>query len=275
MLTGETPAPVADDSAYPSPPPAFVPPPPDPVWSGWDVLLIAAITIFTILTFQVLIILAAHHYVYPAISWTDVAQKPVVAILSEFLAYIGIAIFMVVLVEGKSHVRFWQAIHWNWPHSAWKFLGLGVVLMVALGLLERVLPMPKSVPFDKFFEHPVDAYLTSIFAVSFGPLMEELFFRGFLYPVLERRLGVLWGVFLTALPFALLHAFQFGNAWSAVLVIFIVGVVLTVVRSVTRSVGASFLVHVGYNGTLMVLAAAATGGFRHMEKLGALQCFLR
>ena len=272
-----TPAAIADSfSAGPPPPTSLLPPAPrDPVWSGWDVLLIAAITLFTVLTLQVVIILVAHHYVYPAISWTDVAQKPVLAILSEFLAYVGIAIFMVALVEGKYHVPFWQAIRWHWPHSAWKFLGLGVVMMVALGLLERVLPMPKSVPFDKFFEHPADAYLTSVFAVSFGPLMEELFFRGFLYPVLERRLGVAWGVILTALPFALLHTFQFGNAWSAVRVIFIVGIVLTVVRAVTKSVAASFLVHVGYNGTLMLLAAAATGGFRHMEKLGMAQLYLR
>ncbi len=266
---------MAADSFSASPPSPLPPPVRDPVWSDWDVLLIAAITLLTILTLQVVIILAAHHYVFPAISWTDVAQKPVLAILSEFLAYVGIAIFMVALVEGKYHVRFWQAIRWNWPHSEWKFLGLGVVMMVALGLLERVLPMPKSVPFDKFFEHPADAYLTSVFAVSFGPLMEELFFRGFLYPVLERRLGVVWGVILTALPFALLHTFQFGNAWSAVLVIFIVGVVLTMVRAVTKSVAASFLVHVGYNGTLMLLAAAATGGFRHMEKLGMVQLYLR
>jgi hypothetical protein len=69
-------------------------------------LLIAALTVLTILTLQVVIILTAHHYVYPALSWTDVAQKPVLAILSEFLAYIGIAIFMVALVEGKYHVSF-------------------------------------------------------------------------------------------------------------------------------------------------------------------------
>jgi hypothetical protein len=35
---------------------------------------------------------------------------------------------------------------------------------------------------------------------------------------------------------------------------------------VTKSVASSFLAHVGYNGTLMLLAAIATGGFKHMEK---------
>jgi len=247
---------------------ASVPPVENPVWSGWDVLLIAALTFVTLVLVELLALVVAMRWVYPHTSFAEVAQKPLLALVSEFLAYIAVAIFMVALVEGKYHVRFWDAIGWRWPRGEWRFLGLGVGMLFALNILEHFLPMPQNVPFDKFFERPMDAYLTSVFAVSLGPLMEEFFFRGFLYPVLARRTGVGWAIFLTALPFGLLHAFQFGNAWSAVLVIFIVGVVLTSVRAVTRSVGASFLVHIGYNGMLMLLAALQTDGFRHMHKAG-------
>jgi len=38
------------------------------------------------------------------------------------------------------------------------------------------------------------------------------------------------------------------------------------VRAITKSVAASFLVHVGYNGTQMLIAVVDTHGFRHMEK---------
>jgi membrane protease YdiL (CAAX protease family) len=144
------------------------------------------------------------------------------------------------------------------------------VLTVSLDLLGRFLPMPKSTPFEQFFAHPLDAYLITIFAVTVGPLMEELFFRGFLYPVLARRLGAFWGVILTALPFGLIHSVQYGNAWAAVLVVVLVGVVLTLVRAATKSVAASFLVHVGYNATLMFFAALATDGFRHTERAAVL-----
>jgi len=85
--------------------------------------------------------------------------------------------------------------------------------------------------------------------------------------VLARRLGIAMGVFLTALGFGLLHAMQLGFAWGPVLIIFLVGVVLTIVRAVSRSVAASFLVHVAYNFTLTVIAFVGTGGFRHLEKL--------
>ena len=211
-------------------------------------------------------VVAARRFIFPHATWLQIAQSPALALLSEFVTYIVIALYMVFLVEGKYHVRFGDAIRWNWPGAAaFSFLGVGF-LMIGFDMLGRLLPMPKTTPFDQFFARPFDAYLTAAFAITLGPLMEELFFRGFLYPVLARRLGAFWGVLLTALPFGLIHAMQYGYAWGAVLVIFLVGVVLTTVRAATKSVGASFLAHVGYNGTLMAISLIATDGFRHMEK---------
>ncbi len=246
----------------------------NPVWSVWDVLLIAGLTVLTLLITQLLIAPGVLRFAYPHTSWLDVAQKPVSALLAQLLTYLVVALYMILLVEGKYHTRFWQAIRWNWPGGVGlSMLGIGV-LMLGLDLLGRFLPMPKTTPFDQFFARPSDAYLTVAFAVTLGPLMEELFFRGFLYPVVARRLGVLSGILLTALPFGLMHYLQY-RSWGAVLIIILVGVVLTSVRAMTKSVASSFLAHVGYNGTLMVIAAVATDGFRHMEKAGMLLAGLR
>ncbi len=232
-------------------------------------LLIAALTLGILFIMQLVVVFGARRFAYPHLSWVDVAQKPVLALLSEFVAYAVVALYMILLVEGKYHTRFWPAIRWNWPGLAGVGLvGLGV-LMLSLDMLGRFLPMPKTTPFDQFFERPMDAYLTAAFAITLGPLMEELFFRGFMYPILARRMGAFWGIILTALPFGLIHYAQY-RSWSAVLIIVLVGVVLTTVRAVTKSVASSFLAHVGYNATLMALAAWATDGFRHMEKAGVL-----
>jgi membrane protease YdiL (CAAX protease family) len=231
------------------------------------VLLIAVLTLGVLFTVQFLVVLAARYFSYPHRSWVDVAQKPVLALLAEFVAYLVVGLYMFLLLEGKYHTRFWQGIRWNWPGVAGlSVVGVGV-LMLGFDALGRFLPMPKTTPFDQFFERPMDAYLTVAFAITLGPLMEELFFRGFLYPVIARRMGALWGIVLTALPFGLMHYAQY-RSWSAVLIIVLVGVVLTTVRAVTKSVASSFLAHVGYNATLMVLAAVATDGFRHMDKVG-------
>ena len=259
----------ADQSMQPEPPPAYLAPQAgeNPVWSGWDVLVITILTLGVIFLAQVLIVVVAHRLVYPHESWIDVAQKPALALLSEFLAYIPVLLYMYLLIEGKYRTRFWSAIRWKWPgKAALSLLGIGV-LMIAFDALGRFLPMPKTTPFDQFFERPMDAYLTAAFAVTLGPLMEELFFRGFLYPVIARRLGAFWGIILTALPFGVMHYSQY-RSWGAVLIIVLVGIVLTTIRAVTKSVASSFLAHVGYNAALMTLAAIATDGFRHMEKAG-------
>lgn len=240
-------------------------------------LVIAVLALLSVVVLQLLFLVGAKFLIYPHMPWREampkLAQKAVLAILAQFVAYILLAVYMVALVEGKYRARFWQAIRWNWPRTQGMLYGmpiLGGLVLLGLTLLGNLLPMPKSTPFEDFFKRPSDAYLMALFAITLGPLMEELFFRGFLYPVLERRMGVAWGIFFTALPFGLLHMFQYGYAWGVVLLIFLMGVVCTAVRAVTGSVASSFLVHVGYNATEMILFAVATGGFRHMEKAGVL-----
>ncbi len=256
---------IGPDGAVIVAPQALAPPVRDPVWSGWDVLLIAGLTVLAMLVLQLVVIFGAAWFVYPHANLTEVAQKPILLLLSQFLIYAVVAAFMVLLVEGKYHVPFWEAIRWKWPSSEWKLLGLGATMMFTLGLLQSLLPMPKDTPFEHLFDRPRDAYLLSIIAVTLGPLMEEIFFRGFMYPVLARRMGAAWAIVLTALPFGLIHLPQYGWAWGAALVIVLVGVVCGVVRAVTGSVAASFLVHVGYNGAQMIVAIVYTHGFRHLN----------
>ena len=247
-------------------PPAGPPPVENPEWNGWDVLAIIGLALVTILASQALILFGAHFLFYRRVPLTDLAQQPLLLLVSQFVIDAAVAVYLFLWIEGKYRVRFWQAIRWNWPTAGWRLLALGAVMLFVLSMLENLLPMPKDTPFEKLFASPRDAYLLAIIAVTLGPLVEELFFRGFLYPVLARRWGVAWGIFLTALPFAAMHLPQYGYAWGALLVILIVGIACGVVRAFTKSVGASFLVHVGYNGTQMLIAVLWTRGFTHMPK---------
>jgi hypothetical protein len=144
-----------------------------------------------------------------------------------------------------------------------------VVLAISLQGLAHLLPMPKELPIDRFFQNTREAWALSVFGVTLAPLLEELFFRGFLYPVLARRLGMVLAILFTASVFGLIHAPQLGRAWAPVLVVFLVGVALTITRALTKSVAASLLIHVAYNGTLSALLFAASDGFRHLEKLNS------
>jgi membrane protease YdiL (CAAX protease family) len=68
----------------------------------------------------------------------------------------------------------------------------------------------------------------------------------------------------TAVGFGLIHGAQLAFAWGLVLIIFIVGIVLTIVRAKTNSVGSSFVVHVAYNSTIVAMALIAA---RHGDKI--------
>jgi uncharacterized protein len=262
MLANSEEAPAAIAPTHPAPVE-------NPKWNGWDVLLIAALTFLSMIVSQFGVTTIAHRFWFPNDTWRETFQKPIVLIISQCVLYIPVALSMIALIEGKYQTSFWQAVSWNWPRSIWKMVALGVALLLVLTVLENVLPAPKDTPFEHLLERPRDAYLIGFIAVTLGPLLEELFFRGLLYPVLARRWGMAWGIFLSALPFALLHLQQYGYAWVAFLVVLIVGIVCGSVRAVTNSVGASFLVHVAYNGTEMLIALVATRGFTHMPRAAA------
>jgi len=100
-----------------------------------------------------------------------------------------------------------------------------------------------------------------------GPFYEELLFRGFLFPALRRYLPLVASIVIDGLLFALYHGPQLAWSWAPMLLIFVVGSVLTIVRARTGSLGSAFLVHSAYNAFDFVLIFAATDGFRHMDKL--------
>jgi uncharacterized protein len=242
--------------------------PPDPSWTGWDVLRLIVLIIVAIVVCFFAALLIARIWVYPHTALGEIARVPLVSVAGQSVAYLLILAYMYVLVtRERRRPDFLAAIHWNWPSNIVVYVLAGFALSLALQVLAHFLPIPKELPIDSFFRTPAEAWALSILSVTLAPLMEELFFRGFLYPVLARRLGLPIAVFLTALGFALLHLAQLGSAWGPVLVIFLVGIVLTMVRAKTNSVAAGVLIHMAYNGTITVAMFAATDGFRHLEKL--------
>ena len=259
------------------PPTIESPPPPaapairhaeDPLWGWWGVLSIAVVTFAAVMFFLVSSTLVAKKLLYPRQSFLEVAQQhPLLVVLGQALAYLAVLIFMMQLVKRGSGQPFWQAIRWNWPANPWPYLAGGVAMAVCLQAIGRFLPMPRELPIDRFFRTSAEAWTLAIFGLAVAPLMEELFFRGFLYPVLARKLGVAVSVVLTGLGFGLIHASQLGKAWAPVLIVFLVGVVLTIVRAVTKSVAAGVLMHFAYNGTIFGLMFVVTSGFRHLERL--------
>ena len=247
-----------------------VPPPPRfPAWSWWDALAVLGFTLFVVFVFSVIALAIARHIPeYRRMPLADLATDARIAVGSQAAAYPLVLIFIFILVRSRTYERFRDAIRWNWPGiSAPGFFIGGTVLALVVESLSRFLPIPKSLPMDNYFHDAPSAYLLAAFGISLAPLLEEMFFRGMLYPLLRRAFGLMTAVALTAAAFAAIHGAQLGYAWGPILSIFVVGVVFTIIRARTNSVAASFLVHCGYNFALFAALWIASDHFRHLEKV--------
>lgn len=246
--------------------PPTLPPAENPPFGGKEVAQIGILMfVLPVLLLPFLVVLIRTIW-FPQLSTQAVAEKPWVALGPQFIWFAAVAWFLVDYAKARFHQTLWQAISWNWPAKGWAALiaiGIGTLAFQAL---QRILPMPQTSPFDKFFQRPIDGFAMAILGIFFAPFMEELFFRGFLYPVVARKWGAAVGVLATAGIFGLIHYPEY-KSWGPVLIIFLVGVILTLVRAYRRSVAASFIVHAIYNGIPIVILMIASHGFRDLPKL--------
>jgi len=83
---------------------------------------------------------------------------------------------------------------------------------------------------------------SSLFAAIAGPIMEEVFFRGFMYNALKKHIGILWSCLITALIFSFLHAHLVG-----IVPIMILGILLAYLYEKTGSLVSSVTVHITHN----------------------------
>lgn len=195
----------------------------------------------------------------------DILNNAVILIPVQLLGYLLVVGFMIQIVRFRHGAGLLGSIGWNAPHGKNAAIalcagfGLAIVSQVVGVLLSRW--TPTSLPVERLFQQPTSAYIASFFAVFIAPAVEELFFRGFLYPALAHKTGTTVAIWLTAIAFTMLHGGQLSYAWAALVPILIVGLVLTMVRAVTKSVALSVLVHMGYNGSLLGMQIIATHGF--------------
>ncbi len=151
----------------------------------------------------------------------------------------------------------------------WRFLGLrrfkpvrgallalgvvaaGIVVGILYDLLRKALgfdPVPTLPP--EFTATPLNWAALAFLAVGIAPLAEELFFRGFIFPGLSKRLGYGWGIVISAMLFAIAHLNP-----ASLAPIFILGILLAWLYKKTGSIWPCVLAHCTYNSIALILAA--------------------
>lgn len=236
-----------------------------------DVVLILVASVCAIIFSVLAGTIAVYIVRYPhALDPRELASNALFVIPMQIAAYLLVVGFMAFLVWIRHSQGLGLAIGWNMPSErvAMAALGLGGVLGLCSEFSSTLLQRwtPKSLPIEQLFRNPSSGYLLAGFGVLVAPLVEELFFRGFVYPAVARWTGSATSIVVTAAGFAALHGSQLAYAWPPLLVLFGVGAALTIIRARTKSVATCVIVHMGYNLSLFVILFALTGGFHHMER---------
>ncbi|MDI6800003.1 MAG: type II CAAX endopeptidase family protein [Actinomycetota bacterium] len=90
--------------------------------------------------------------------------------------------------------------------------------------------------------------LAVLLMVIVAPVVEEIFFRGFIYPALRDKIGMVWAATTSSFIFALFH----GDAWLIV-PIMMLGIVLVHLFEKQESLWPSILLHSMYNLMTVVI----------------------
>lgn len=180
-------------------------------------------------------------------------------------------LFLWVTLSVLRQAPFWRTMGWrplvsstSAPRAAWRYFlfGCGLAIFVAVAGY-RFQPKDK-LPIQELFKDRTGALLVMGMAVLVAPLVEETLFRGYLYPLFARKFGVPAGIAVTGALFGMLHGAQLGWTWSLVGLLTLVGVILTYARARTRTVVASYLLHLGYNSMIALATIIGTHGFRSL-----------
>jgi membrane protease YdiL (CAAX protease family) len=162
------------------------------------------------------------------------------------------ALYMVITFRYRRPL--WQSLGWVAPErGAWWCVFGGPALAIGLSALGVALRAPEiPTPVENLISGRGSLFLVAFFAVVLGPLFEELLFRGFLLPLLQRVLGPWLAIVLAAVGFSLLHGAQYKWSWQDLLLIALAGVAFGYARYKTGSTAAAALLHGGYNLSFFV-----------------------
>jgi CAAX protease family protein len=280
-----------DDSpipSQPSPDMAAAPPPPAASasniavpqdlrvpWTWLDLLLLGILT----LAGSILLNLALGK-VFRAFGVTAAQFRGSPALFGLFTLVHQTLLFALLLAYLVAQIRwsfgspFWRTIGWRALEPgqiprALRYSGIvlgGFLLALLVEFISLRFGNKARLPIQQLFQDRRIALVVVLMAVFVAPWIEETIFRGYIYPVVARSYGVTVGVLGTGILFGLLHAPQLWGGWVQIVSLVLVGIILTCVRALTRTVLASFLLHLSYNFFVSFGAVIVMQGLRALSQ---------
>ena len=163
----------------------------------------------------------------------------------------------VAIVLGRRRIS-WE--HLGFRRFDWDGLALGcglVIVIYPLIILHNLLLMELGVETQgdsilKLYRELGAPAALLVAGILLAPIVEEIFFRGFLFPGLRGRYGWVKAMLLSAAIFAGFHL-----QWAALIPTFLLGCMLAYLRERTDSLWPGIFLHFSINAVALCATAAA------------------
>ena len=131
------------------------------------------------------------------------------------------------------------------------FIGGGIMALFGSGdsaISELVAHTDPNNPDKVILHYPILALFVLV------PIVEEIYYRGFIYGIIKHRYSVRWAIGLTIIWFGLIHAPQLAGDWIGLPVVTAAGALFTWLRYKYDSVVPGLICHLTYNSTLIAVS---------------------
>lgn len=234
----------------------------DPDNPPWGVGSAFGLWVFSVLTLFITSIVAVVGYMIVSradFNQSNIMENPtviIVSLMATFPAHLITIAAAWLLVTRAGRFPFWQTLGWNWKEG----FGLLKCILVTLALLAVGLTITNFV-----FEHKENelermlkssrtaVYVLAGFAVFTAPIVEEVLYRGVLYPAFYRKFGTAGAIIIVTVLFSIIHIPQYLPSYGVIIMICMLSLTLTLIRAKTKSLLPCFLIHTLFNGVQAIL----------------------
>jgi membrane protease YdiL (CAAX protease family) len=171
----------------------------------------------------------------------------VVAVIPVHLLTLALVWFV---VTGKGRRPFWRTLGWKFNHWIEPYVWILVaILLLGFGYVLTKYYGGEPTDIDQIINNSAASRLVIAFlATATAPLVEEVVYRGILYPALQRAIGVAWAIAGVAILFTSVHYIQYQNNLGVLAAIGVLSLALTLVRAYTGRLLPCFIIHLVFNG---------------------------
>lgn len=223
-----------------------------PIWDLRAALLLIAVQfgaqlLFLFIAMFVLSVLSAGEMV---MSEQQLASMAVVVVGSAAYLFAGATVLELTryLATRRGWLSLREAVALR-PSRLWP-IGIAAAIVTALASdgLSLLLGKPIVPPeYRPLFANPASGAAFGLFTVVVPPVVEEVVFRGVLYPALASLYGQFGGILLSAVAFGLVHVFTYGLDWYVIMLTTLTGLVLAALRAYTGSLWPCIAAHAAGN----------------------------